>query len=105
MKRSRSVTSCLAVAIIFTALLRGQANPLDGESLVKAAMNYYRGNASIALVHMTIHRPNWERTMTIKGWTRGQKDSIFTIISMTKIISVRLSNWQKGGLKGNLHLA
>ena len=33
---------------------------------------------------MTIHRPNWERTMTIKAWTRGRKDSLFTILAPAK---------------------
>ncbi|UCG67725.1 MAG: outer membrane lipoprotein-sorting protein [Deltaproteobacteria bacterium] len=33
---------------------------------------------------MTIHRPGWERTMTMKAWTKGQKDSIFIIIAPPK---------------------
>ena len=56
----------------------------DAPNLVKAAVNYYRGKASIATVDMTIHRPGWERTMTMKAWTKGQKDSIFIIIAPPK---------------------
>lgn len=55
------------------------ASALDADALVKAGFDYWRGNASIATVIMTIHRPNWEREMTIKAWTRGQKDSLFYI--------------------------
>ena len=43
-----------------------------------------RGKASVALVHMTIHRPDWERTVTIKAWTRGEKESLFTILAPAK---------------------
>jgi outer membrane lipoprotein-sorting protein len=33
---------------------------------------------------MTIHRPDWERSLTIKAWTRGEKDSIFFILTPPK---------------------
>ena len=33
---------------------------------------------------MIIHRPEWERTVTIKAWTRGQKDSLFHITAPPK---------------------
>ena len=58
--------------------------PFDIQTLVQEAVNYYRGTASIAVIDMTIHRPTWERTMTLKAWTKGQKNSIFTIISPPK---------------------
>jgi outer membrane lipoprotein-sorting protein len=43
-----------------------------------------RGKASVSTVIMTIHRPDWQRQMTIKAWTRGQKDSLFYIDSPPK---------------------
>ena len=56
----------------------------SANELVRAAVDYYRGSASVALVDMTIHRPSWERVMTIRGWTRGTRDSIFTILAPPK---------------------
>ena len=56
----------------------------DVMALVKKAVDYYRGKASTAAVDMTIHRPEWERTMTIKAWTKGQKDSLFFITAPPK---------------------
>jgi len=53
----------------------------DASALVERSFKYMRGNASIATVVMTIHRPGWERRMTIKAWTRGKKDSLFFIKS------------------------
>jgi len=53
-------------------------------TLVDDSFTYMRGNASAATVVMTIHRPDWERKMTIKAWTRGKKDSLFYIQSPPK---------------------
>ena len=65
-------------------LLNNDAEAQSADEWVKAAIEYYRGDASVAVVDMVIHRPRWKRTMTIKGWTRGQKHSLFTIISPPK---------------------
>jgi outer membrane lipoprotein-sorting protein len=61
-----------------------KARAQDAQALVEAAVNYYRGKASICTVDMTVHRLNWERVMTIKAWTKGRKDSIFIIIAPPK---------------------
>jgi outer membrane lipoprotein-sorting protein len=55
------------------------AAALDANRLVEDSFNYVRGKASVSTVDMTIQRPTWQRTMTIKAWTRGQKDSLFYI--------------------------
>jgi hypothetical protein len=57
------------------------ADAMDANALVENSFKYIRGKASIATVNMTIHRPDWERQMTIKTWTRGKKDSLFYIQS------------------------
>jgi len=56
----------------------------DVRGLIKAAVEYYRGQASFATVEMTIHRSSWERAVTMKIWTKGQKESLFTIIAPAK---------------------
>jgi outer membrane lipoprotein-sorting protein len=60
------------------------ANAQDAQALVEDSFNYFRGKTSISTVSMTIHRPEWERTMTIKAWTKGEDDSIFWITSPPK---------------------
>ena len=70
---------------ILTMLLNNSvALGADARSIVENSFNYIRGQASIATVEMTIHRPDWERSMTIKAWTRGQKDSLFYIDAPAK---------------------
>jgi outer membrane lipoprotein-sorting protein len=60
------------------------ASERDARAIVEAAVTYYRGDASVSTVDMIIHRPTWERTMTLKAWTKGQKYSLFTIIAPSK---------------------
>lgn len=56
----------------------------DAGAIVDKMFDYMRGKASISKVVMTIHRPDWERAMTIKAWTKGQSDSYFVITSPPK---------------------
>ena len=56
----------------------------DARAIVDGAVNYLREDTSESVVHMTIHRPDWERTITLKAWTKGKTDSIFRIESPAK---------------------
>ena len=72
----------LIIGILFFAL-DAQAQ-MTAETIVKKAFDYWRGNASVSTVIMTIHRPDWERVMTLKAWTRGESDSLFVITKPAK---------------------
>ena len=72
------------LALLLILLINPAAQGADARSLVEDSFEYMRGKASIATVIMTIHRPDWERKMTIKAWTRGKKDSLFYIQSPPK---------------------
>ena len=72
---------CLPLSII---ALCGNVRGQDAQAVVEASFNYMRGKASVSTVDMTIHRPDWERTITIKAWTKGQNDSIFWMIAPPK---------------------
>ena len=56
----------------------------NAENLVVSSFNYMRDKASISTVEMVIHRPDWERRMTIQAWTKGEKDSLFIISAPPK---------------------
>ena len=71
-------------ALLLMPLQVWAAETPNAAVLVENSFKYMRGNASIATVTMTIHRPDWERKMTIKAWTRGKKDSLFYIQSPPK---------------------
>jgi outer membrane lipoprotein-sorting protein len=56
----------------------------DPRTVVEGAVDHLRGRTSRAEVDMTIHRPDWERSMTIKAWTERQEESIFWITKPPK---------------------
>jgi outer membrane lipoprotein-sorting protein len=56
----------------------------DAQAIVQAGFDYWRGKASVATVVMVIHRPDWERSMTINAWTKGQTDSIIIVTAPPK---------------------
>ena len=72
-------TAALNLIFLLMAAIAHAENP-DPAGLVNDAFDYWRGKASVSTVRMTIHRPDWERSMTIKAWTEGTADSLFTIL-------------------------
>ena len=72
-------------ALLFLLLLA----PAHGEEptardLVQAAMDHWRGLTSHGESTMTIHRPDWERSMTMKSWSKGDKVSLVRVIEPKK---------------------
>jgi outer membrane lipoprotein-sorting protein len=57
---------------------------MDGQAVVKKCFDYMRGEASFAEIEMTVHRPDWERTMNIRVWTEGDKESYCLITAPAK---------------------
>jgi len=66
------------------AVVASGAETRDAQDIVKSSFNYMRGKSSVSTVNMTIHRPDWERHMTIKTWTQGESDCIFRIVAPPK---------------------
>ena len=77
----KQITIIFWLALLFILFQSPNAQAVDARSLVEDSFNYMRGKSSVATVVMTVHRPDWERNMTIKAWTRGRKDSLFYIDS------------------------
>lgn len=74
------------IAILAACLLpsaAAMAQP-DARQLIQQAMDHWRDTTSFSVITMTIHRPDWERTMTMKVWTRGEKNSLVRIIAPAK---------------------
>ncbi|WP_457553444.1 outer membrane lipoprotein-sorting protein [Desulfobacula sp.] len=68
----------IIIAVILFYAISSQAMT-TAETIVKNAFDYWRGEASVSTIVMTIHRPDWIRSMTIKAWTQGESDSLFVI--------------------------
>lgn len=56
----------------------------DARSIVKGAIDHWRGVSSVAEMTMVIHRPDWERTMSMRAWTKGEKKSLVRVLAPKK---------------------
>lgn len=74
-----------AFLLLFTSVAyaadTGDINPA---ALVKAAIDHWRGVSSQSENSMTIHRPDWQRTMAMKVWTEGSKRSLVRVTAPAK---------------------
>ena len=82
MTRNRSTVSLVSLVVLLGITTTSQAQ--DVEAIIESAWNQFRGLASISTVEMTIHRPNWERRMTLKAWTLGKTNSLIRIMAPAK---------------------
>jgi outer membrane lipoprotein-sorting protein len=62
----------------------GSAEERDGRSIVRDAMNHWRGLSSYTEMTMVIHRPDWERSMTVRAWTKGEKQTLVRVVEPKK---------------------
>lgn len=77
----------LAVLTIVAVLLFAseiQAEDPEALLLVQKAFDYWRGMSSYSEFSMTIHRPDFERTMVLKGWSKGRSDAMFFVLQPPK---------------------
>jgi hypothetical protein len=54
------------------------------QHLIQGAIDHWRGDTSYGEVEMTVHRPDWERSMSMLSWTRGREDSLIRFTAPTK---------------------
>jgi outer membrane lipoprotein-sorting protein len=74
------------LVLIITLLLAASAHASerDATTIVKDAVNHWRGLASDSVMTMVIHRPDWERTMTMRAWTKGDDRSLVRVLEPKK---------------------
>jgi outer membrane lipoprotein-sorting protein len=70
--------------VLLVGSLPTNARAQDAQALVREAFDYFRGKTSFSIVEMTIHRADWERRMTMKGWTKGLDKSLIIIAAPPK---------------------
>ncbi len=56
----------------------------DGRQVIRDAIDHWRGLSSYTEMSMTIHRPDWERTMSMRAWTKGDKKSLVRVTEPKK---------------------
>ena len=56
----------------------------DARDIVRDALNHWRGTSSQGAMTMTIHRPDWERSMSMESWTQGEKRTLVRVTAPRK---------------------
>ena len=56
----------------------------DATQIVRDAIDHWRGLSSYTEMTMVIHRPDWERSMTMQAWTKGDEKSLVRIMEPKK---------------------
>lgn len=73
-----------AAALILASLATCYASAEDARAIVSSAMDRWRGNSSIGSMRMTIHRPDWTRSISLKTWTSGLEQSLILVTAPAK---------------------
>ncbi len=60
------------------------AEERNATEIVRDAINHWRGLSSYTVMTMRIHRPDWERSMTMEAWTKGDEHSLVRVIEPKK---------------------
>jgi outer membrane lipoprotein-sorting protein len=72
-------TGIMLLAAGLLLALPVRAEEYTARELVRKAMDQWRGLTSRSEMTMTIHRPDWERTMTMESWNKGDKLSLVRV--------------------------
>jgi outer membrane lipoprotein-sorting protein len=82
----RTTWLCAGVLLVTLSALSSAASTqrVDAGALLRAAFDNWRAGSSQTAITMTVHRPGWERTMTVKGWTRGDDDALVRFTAPAK---------------------
>ena len=73
----------LAVALFATPVGAAKAAP-NADALIRAAFDNWRAKSSQTDVTMTVHRPDWERSLEMKAWTKGEEDARVRFVAPAK---------------------
>ncbi len=60
------------------------AEVVDAREMVRAAMDHWRGTNSYSEMTMTIHRADWQRSMSMRAWSEGDQLSLVRVTAPKK---------------------
>ena len=83
MKKSCLILLSFFVLFVFTQI-SVQAQELTAREIVKKANDNMRGNSSYAEMEMIINRPKWERSVSLKSWSKGNDYALLYITAPAK---------------------
>ena len=72
----------LIVVIFFANLVN--ASDLDPENILDSVDDIYRSNASHGIITLSVTTVNWQRTLTLEQWSKGEDKSLIKILKPKK---------------------
>lgn len=70
--------------ILLVIPVLGFGEERDAKTIVRDAIDHWRGLSSYTEMTMIIHRPDWERSMTMRAWTMGDDHSLVRVVEPKK---------------------
>jgi outer membrane lipoprotein-sorting protein len=109
MNRAIPVTKATALKLLLFALLVGAAcclfptimethaasDAVDVGTIIKEVDELYRAKSSYSEIEMRVVNPHWERTLTMKAWTKGMTKTLVRITAPRKeegVSTLRIGN-------------
>lgn len=74
------LTMLAVLAASPAAAAEADSDAPDGKQLVAGTLDQWRGDTSQSRLEVVIHRPDWERSMTMKLWTSGKDKSLVRVL-------------------------
>jgi len=74
----------MALCLLYFCASTAQSQELTAADIIRKAMDHFRGLTSYSQMTMTIHRPDWERSMTMRAWTEGDKRTLVRVVEPKK---------------------
>ena len=79
---SKAISLSLTIAIMLLSFFKADAQ--TAKEIVTKAENNVHGLSSVTEMTIQIKRPTWTRTMTMKGWTKGDQYSMIVVTAPAK---------------------
>lgn len=76
--------SAVLITVLLSLNAAADTGSRDAKDIVRDALNHWRGTSSQGAMTMTIHRPDWERSMSMESWTQGEKRSLVRVTAPRK---------------------
>lgn len=74
----------LTTTLVLASPAMAQTGGPDASALIRATFDNWRAKSSLTEITMTVHRPDWERSMEMKAWTRGDDDALVRFFAPVK---------------------
>ncbi|MEM8815533.1 MAG: outer membrane lipoprotein-sorting protein [Pseudomonadota bacterium] len=85
LRRSVVVLPALsALVLLWPVTQPAVAEETEARQIVQSAIDQWRGVSSRSDMRMSIRRPDWERTMTMRAWTKGDEQSLVRVLEPSK---------------------